>query len=184
MRREKSIARARRRAAPGAVALIVASLAACSGEKRDASGDRTPERLSGIEKRLGSMESRMEMVASVAGRFEALERRVAALEARPATAAPPSPREPAPGASSGGARDHGAPWSQQSRPDAAAQSAEVARLREEFQSRLARIEADAAESSTPEAREQELRELSKWYGTQLGALLGSRPWAAQGDAKQ
>jgi hypothetical protein len=157
------------------VAFAFVSLAGCSeGDRRDAKDDLLRQRLEGIEKRLGSLESRMGPVATVAARLGGLESRMAALEARPAPA-PPS-RENAPGAPSGGQGAPGAQWSPPASPAPGTQHDEVSALREEFQARLAKIQGDPADSGTPEAREQAIRDLSEWYTTRLRAVLGNAPW--------
>jgi len=91
-------------------ALLVA-LTACSGEQQRDTNDGVRERLSTIEKRLGSAESRLEEFAKVTARLEALEQRIAALEARPPASSPPA-KEPAAGTRSDGRDEPGARWSQ------------------------------------------------------------------------
>jgi hypothetical protein len=163
------------------VALVFVSLAGCSGgDRRDAKDELLRQRLDGIEKRLGSLESRMGPVATVATRLGGLESRLAALEARPAPAAP-APRAGASNEGSGRPETPGA-WSPPPGPDPAARRDELSTLRDEFQSRLAAIQRDGA-GGTPEARDQALRDLSQWYATRLRGVLGGAPWPDPGEAR-
>lgn len=182
----------RRRATRGIVAvlgaLVVASCA--DGGRPSAEGNTVGARLDVIEKRLAAIEARIESVAQVSVRLEALEHRVAALETAetasrsaitplttPAALAPTPPATPA------AAADAAGPWSALPHSASAERNDQLAALREEYQSKVAELEDETDEDAARPGREQALRELNQWYKARLRTILNDEPWSAEGRSK-
>ena len=142
-------------------------------------------RLDRLEKQLELGEERLAAIATLQATTQDLQRRLAALEARPAAGQPPGPNSP-PAAQS--APSPGKPTT----PEGAAQPgaglggqggesrrAAMAELSAELQARIAKIRQEHGDVPSAQ-RLQEVREAHRWYREQLRALVRDQATAGSG----